>query len=81
MDVEYKMKLPSVEEFKDLHPGCGLPELPMGRIEEYLSTLEKDFEEKFVSMYEQRCVLFIHYMECSINLRSYQIFIMKIGKS
>ena len=41
MAVEYKMKLPSVEEFNNLHPDCGLPELPMGRIEEYHPLLRK----------------------------------------
>ena len=51
---EFWMTVPGPELFTDVHNGTEIPNVLMKRIQEYLQSNEKEFEEKCKDMYEER---------------------------
>jgi len=56
--VEYKMKLPASEQYKDAHQEMAdaFPNLSMGRIETFLGQNNKTFENKCIDLYAERYI-------------------------
>ena len=50
------MKLPSTQAYKDVHSGMKseIPQVTIGRVQEYFGLYDKQLEEKSIAMYKER---------------------------
>ena len=62
-EPEFQMDLPDPDLYRDVNSDSDVPSLSMQLIKSYYKLFEKEFEEKYVTLYEERYVRFIR-MAC-----------------